>query len=239
MCSLLGKLVWALLTGLETWLTGFINIIASGYFRSTFIPSTMLGSSHWSSTISTTSPPAPFAKSASVEIFQVTMALVAPLFSSLTCWQLSLSHAWDRHLLSFPTEFSTLNVYSMFADPAQCLLIAGVFHRLLIPCLGFTRMADDQGSLLKFRTLQPGSVTMSFWISLILSTVQSPVQVYWSISIQCECQVWENCGGNSGNSRHQVWTYEMLDGTSASAYVLCPFQALVPRFWNEGDGVLE
>ena len=46
------------------------------------------------------------------------------------------------------------------------------------------------------------------------------------------CQVWENSRGNSGNSRHQVWTYEMSEGTLASAYVLCPFQTLVPRFRN-------
>ena len=50
------------------------------------------------------------------------------------------------------------------------------------------------------------------------------------------CQVQENNGSNSGNSRCQVWTYEMLEGTLASAYVLHPFQTLVPRFWNEEDG---
>ena len=55
----------------------------------------------------------------------------------------------------------------------------------------------------------------------------------------CACQVQENYRGNSGNSGHQVWTYEMLEGTSASAYVLCPFQTLVPRFWNGEDGRLE
>ena len=53
------------------------------------------------------------------------------------------------------------------------------------------------------------------------------------------CQVWENCGGNSGNSGCQVQTYEMSEGTSASAYVLCPFQTPVPRFQNEDDGVSE
>ena len=31
----------------------------------------------------------------------------------------------------------------------------------------------------------------------------------------------------------------MSEGTSASAYVLHPFQTLVIRFWNEEDGVLE
>ena len=41
------------------------------------------------------------------------------------------------------------------------------------------------------------------------------------------------------NSGHQVWTYEMSEGTLASAYVLCPFQTLVPRFWNREDGRLE
>ena len=46
----------------------------------------------------------------------------------------------------------------------------------------------------------------------------------------------ENNRGNSGNSRCQVWTYEMSEGTSASAYVLCPFQTLVPRFQNEEIG---
>ena len=53
------------------------------------------------------------------------------------------------------------------------------------------------------------------------------------------CQVWEIYGGNSGNSGRQVWTYEMSEGTSASAYVLHPFQTLVPRFQNEGGRVLE
>ena len=43
----------------------------------------------------------------------------------------------------------------------------------------------------------------------------------------------ENNGGNSRNSRHQVWTYKMSEGTLASAYVLHPFQTLVPRFQNE------
>ena len=28
----------------------------------------------------------------------------------------------------------------------------------------------------------------------------------------------------------------MLEGTSASAYVLCPFQTLAPRFQNRKDG---
>ena len=49
----------------------------------------------------------------------------------------------------------------------------------------------------------------------------------------------ENYGGNSGNSRHQVRTYKMSEGTLASAYVLHPFQTLVPRFWNEEDRVSE
>ena len=31
----------------------------------------------------------------------------------------------------------------------------------------------------------------------------------------------------------------MLEGTSASAYVLCPFQTLVPRFQNKEIGVSE
>ena len=31
----------------------------------------------------------------------------------------------------------------------------------------------------------------------------------------------------------------MLEGTLASAYVLCLFQTLVPRFQNEKDGVSE
>ena len=50
------------------------------------------------------------------------------------------------------------------------------------------------------------------------------------------CKVWENNGGNSRNSRCQVWTYKMLEGTSASAYVLCPFQTLVIRFQNKEIG---
>ena len=44
--------------------------------------------------------------------------------------------------------------------------------------------------------------------------------------------MWENYRGNSGNSGHQVWTYEMSEGTLALAYVLHPFQTLVPRFQN-------
>ena len=36
-----------------------------------------------------------------------------------------------------------------------------------------------------------------------------------------------------------VQTYKMLEGTLASAYVLHPFQTLVPRFQNEKDGVSE
>ena len=53
------------------------------------------------------------------------------------------------------------------------------------------------------------------------------------------CQVWENYRGNSGNSGCQVQTYEMSEGTLASAYVLRPFQTLVPRFQNGEDGRLE
>ena len=44
--------------------------------------------------------------------------------------------------------------------------------------------------------------------------------------------MWEISGDNSRNSGRQVQTYEMLEGTSASAYVLHPFQTLVPRFQN-------
>ena len=47
--------------------------------------------------------------------------------------------------------------------------------------------------------------------------------------------VGKNIRGNSRNSRCQVWTYEMLEGTLASAYVLHPFQALVPGFQNRGQ----
>ena len=47
------------------------------------------------------------------------------------------------------------------------------------------------------------------------------------------CQVWENNGGNSRNSGCQVQTYEISKGTLASAYVLHPFQTLVPRFQKE------
>ena len=45
--------------------------------------------------------------------------------------------------------------------------------------------------------------------------------------------------GNSRNSGHQVQTYKMLEGTPASAYVLHPFQTLVPRFQNRKVGGLE
>ena len=61
---------------------------------------------------------------------------------------------------------------------------------------------------------------------------------YWVVSLLLSndailCQVWENNRGNSRNSGHQVQTYKMLEGTLASAYVLHPFQTLVPRFQNE------
>ena len=48
--------------------------------------------------------------------------------------------------------------------------------------------------------------------------------------------IWKNNRGNSGNSGHQVQTYKMSEGTLASAYVLHPFQTLVPRFWNRKVG---
>ena len=54
-------------------------------------------------------------------------------------------------------------------------------------------------------------------------------------SVKCR----KNVGDNSRNSGCQVWTYEILEGTLASAYVLCPFQTLVPRFQNRKDGGLE
>ena len=43
----------------------------------------------------------------------------------------------------------------------------------------------------------------------------------------------KNSGGNSRNSGHQVQTYEMSEGTLASAYMLHPFQTLVPRFQDK------
>ena len=49
------------------------------------------------------------------------------------------------------------------------------------------------------------------------------------------CQVWEIYRCNSGNSGHQVWTYEMSEGTSASAYVLCPFLDSCPKISERGD----
>ena len=56
----------------------------------------------------------------------------------------------------------------------------------------------------------------------------------WSIQ-STSCQVQESNRGNSRNSGHQVQTYNISEGTLASAYVLCPFQTLVPRFQNEKD----
>ena len=80
-----------------------------------------------------------------------------------------------------------------------------------------------------------GKDTITDDISLILIEFVIMIigQVWLRSNIITVCQVWKNSGGNSGNSRHQVQTYEMSEGTSASAYVLHPFQTLVPRFQNE------
>ena len=51
--------------------------------------------------------------------------------------------------------------------------------------------------------------------------------------------VGKNIRGNFRNPGHQVQTYKMSEGTLASAYMLHPFQTLVPRFWNGKDGGLE
>ena len=89
---------------------------------------------------------------------------------------------------------------------------------------------------------------MAAWLNGVADELANPMKVpacrilAWRIPLHLDLifganyQVWENNRGNSGNSRCQVWTYKMLEGTSASAYVLCPFQTLVTRFWNEEDG---
>ena len=59
----------------------------------------------------------------------------------------------------------------------------------------------------------------------------------WIIEQTVKCG--KNIRGNSRNSGHQVQTYKMSEGTSSSAYMLHPFQTLVPRFWNGKDGGLE
>ena len=63
-------------------------------------------------------------------------------------------------------------------------------------------------------------------MTVVKLVVVDVLKVFW------DCQVREIYGGNSGNSGRQVRTCEMLEGTSASAYVLRPFQTLVPRFRN-------
>ena len=55
---------------------GLNNIIAGGYFKQTLVPFADSTSSLGSNAMSTMSPHAPFARSASVEMFQVTMALI-------------------------------------------------------------------------------------------------------------------------------------------------------------------
>ena len=70
----------------------------------------------------------------------------------------------------------------------------------------------------------------------IWSLMSRYLQPLFLKGLRDSCQVQENYGGNSGNSRCQVQTYEMSEGTSASAYVLCPFQTLVPRFQNGKTG---
>ena len=54
----------------------------------------------------------------------------------------------------------------------------------------------------------------------------APPEKYQTFENNCprhqHCQVQENNGGNSRNSGCQVQTYEISEGTSASAYVLCP-----------------
>ena len=78
---------------------------------------------------------------------------------------------------------------------------------------------------------------MELWIKVakIATSINYFFEVGFDIGEVRLCQVWEIYGGNSGNSGHQVQTYKMLEGTSASAYVLHPFQTLVPRFQNEED----
>ena len=80
----------------------------------------------------------------------------------------------------------------------------------------------------------PGGFSSLSLVSAIITVVFPwgvTLRVKWQ-PVKCE----KNVGGNSGNSRHQVQTYEMLEGTLASAYVLHPFQVLVPRFWRNGGG---
>ena len=79
------------------------------------------------------------------------------------------------------------------------------------------------------------------YLPLRSCTYPQSIRLYFLLIIHKAtlCQVRENYGGNSGNSRHQVWTYKMSEGTLASAYVLRPFQTLVPRFQNEEDRVSE
>ena len=47
-----------------------------------------------------------------------------------------------------------------------------------------------------------------------------------------ETQQVVSSAGNLWRELRELRTYKMSEGTSASAYVLRPFQTLVPRFWN-------
>ena len=78
---------------------------------------------------------------------------------------------------------------------------------------------------------------------LWLCSFLQKLHISWPANSNCDnqgaitlCQVQEIYGGNSRNSRRQVRTYEMSEGTLASAYVLRPFQTLVPRFRNREIG---
>ena len=67
----------------------------------------------------------------------------------------------------------------------------------------------------------------SSWVIWNMSNLKHATSTLHKVS---PCQVWEIYGGNSGNSGRQVWTYEMSEGTSASAYVLHPFRLLSQDF---------
>ena len=84
-----------------------------------------------------------------------------------------------------------------------------------------------------FHPFEHGFMGAGYYNKAILHDHNVPLHPLATCNLfEDDCQVREFYGGNSGNSGRQVRTYEMSEGTSASAYVLRPFQTLVPRFRN-------
>ena len=130
-----------------------------------------------------TVPQVPFARSASIAMFRITITFM-PMASSTLIIRLFVASSFSLAVASFVFGLGTSPVslivssakmtYFWFPEVQQCFVSAAEFHMSFVALRGMMSVMSHQGVIVKSGISHAGFVRTSFWTSATSSSVHSP-----------------------------------------------------------------